>query len=340
MSATLIEWSQQVWNPVTGCKAISPGCGRCYSKRLWPRLSAPGRPYEGRDFSDVQCHSERLVAPLRWRKPQKVFVNSMSDLFHEDVPDDFISQIFAVMALAPQHRFQVLTKRPERMRDYLLREETPGDIHRAKVIVPNERTRNARDRYFGGFTTKDWPLANVWLGVSVEDQSTAAYRIPLLLETPAAIRFVSAEPLLQQVNLRHLDADAAGHPRWCQIDALTGRHTDMGRPCPDLPTSLDWTIVGGESGPRARPMHPDWARSLREQCIGASVPFFFKQWGEWAPQGTAEETGDRYRRTEVLTYGHGDPQPMYQYGKRSSGRVLDGRTWDEYPREAAGARLA
>lgn len=332
MARSKIEWTDETWNPVSGCSKVSQGCKHCYAERHWARLAAPGQPYAGRSFRHVQCHPERLVAPLRWRKPRKVFVNSMSDLFHEDVADDFISQIFAVMALAPQHRFQILTKRPERMRDYLLREKTPGDIHRAMVIVPNERTRNARDRYFGGLTAKHWPLENVWLGVSVEDQSTAAYRIPLLLETPAAIRFVSAEPLLQQVNLRQLGADAAGHPRWCQIDALTGRQSDMGPPCSNLPVSLNWVVCGGESGwPGAKPMHPAWVRSLRDQCIAANVPFFFKQWGEWAPQGTAAETGDRYLRTEVLAFADMKPQPMYRYGKRLAGRLLDGQTWDAYP---------
>jgi protein gp37 len=199
-------------------------------------------------FHDVMTHEDRLDQPLRWTKPRKVFVNSMSDLFHEDVPDAFIDRVFAVMALAPQHTFQILTKRAERMREYMSGRRTRrGD----RAVRPHERRapRIAKGSY-------SWPLPNVWLGVSVENQHFADERIPLLLQTPAAVRFISAEPLLGPVDLAHwLDDIPSGSRR------------------------LDWVIVGGESGPGARPFDLAWARSIVQQCQAAGVPVFVKQLG-------------------------------------------------------------
>lgn len=190
-----IEWTNATWNPVTGCMKISQGCKHCYAKRDWARLAAmPGTVYHGRAFEDVRTHAERLDQPLRWRKPRRVFVNSMSDLFHEDVPDEFIDQVFAIMALSPQHTFQVLTKRPERLRAYLSTgladqriwyaarpfcQQQMWDCY-SKLPVPHPGAGP------GGIGLKTWPIKNVWLGVSVEDQATADERIPLLLQTPAA----------------------------------------------------------------------------------------------------------------------------------------------------------
>ena len=278
---TRIEWTEATWNPVTGCSKSSQGCKHCYAERDWPRLSAP-RPkpnlYTGRAFTDVRCHPERLDQPMRWARPRRIFVNSMSDLFHPDVPDSFIRQVFGVMATEAQHTFQVLTKRAARMRDLLDRWRNDGTFQYHEGLAP----------------------ANVWLGVSVEDQATADERIPLLLDTPAAVRWISAEPLLGQVDLPGLFY--YGTERSGGIVPLRAKGHTM----------LDWVVAGGESGPKARPMHPDWARSLRDQCAAAGVPFLFKQWGEWAPAN--DKMG-------------------FRIGKKAAGRHLDGVLHDEYPEE-------
>ena len=225
MSKTNISWTDETWNPVTGCTKVSPGCKNCYAERMWIRLSAKNMPYAGRAFTDVQCHHDRLQQPLKWRKPRMVFVNSMSDLFHEDVPFEFVSEVFIAMLENQQHTFQILTKRPERMRQFV-----------------NE----------WGF---DYPLPNVWLGVSAEDQQTANERIPILLQTPAAVRFVSAEPLLGPIDLREAHYSKERLPR------------------------VDWVIVGGESGPKARKCDTGWMVSIARQCELNNVPIFIKQMG-------------------------------------------------------------
>jgi protein gp37 len=226
-----IEWTEATWNPVTGCTKVSAGCTHCYAERMAKRLAAMGQPNYRNGF-EVTLQPAMLELPLRWRRPRTIFVNSMSDLFHRDVPDAYVRQVFDVMRRARQHRFQVLTKRAERLAHF--------DV--------------------------DWP-SNVWMGVSVEDQRQVA-RIDALRRVGAAVKFLSLEPLLGP--LPHLD--------------LSG---------------IDWVIVGGESGPGARAMDGTWVRDLRDQCVAASVPFFFKQWG-----------GVHKKRT---------------------GRELDGRTWDEFP---------
>lgn len=244
---TGIEWTQATWNPTTGCDRVSEGCDHCYALVLARRLKAAGNPRYQRDGAPprsgpgfgLTLHEDKLEEPLRWRQPRLVFVDSMSDLFHPRIPADFIARAFDVMAQASEHTFQVLTKRPARM---------------ASVL------RRVRPR----------PLPNVWLGTSVENQRWAKVRIPKLLATPAAVRFLSCEPLLGPLDLRE----------W-------------------LPW-LDWVIVGGESGPGHRPMDVNWAVTLRDQCVRASVPFFFKQVGGRTP--------------------------------KAGGRLLDGRTWDEFPR--------
>lgn len=232
-----IEWTEASWNPVTGCTKASPGCLNCYAERLAKRLQAMGQP-NYRDGFRVALHPSALNAPLRWRRPQRIFVNSMSDLFHEDVPLAFIRRVFAVMAQADWHVFQVLTKRNERLAE--LAECLP------------------------------WP-DNVWIGASVEN-GDYVHRIEALRHVPAATRFISFEPLLGDVG----DVDLRG---------------------------IHWAIVGGESGPGARPMEPEWALAIRDQCVEQRVPFFFKQWG-----------GVHKKRT---------------------GRLLDGRLWDEYPARQA-----
>lgn len=233
-----IEWTDATWNPILGCSKVSPGCKHCYAETLAERFrGVPGNPFE-LGF-DLRLVPEKLVEPLRWGRPKKVFVNSMSDLFHEGVPDDYIEAVAYVMRIAKWHTFQVLTKRHERMADLL-----------------NGKLRFAAE------------LPNVWWGVSVEDRAFGLPRIDYLRNTPARIRFLSIEPLLEDVG---------------KLD-LRGIH---------------WVVVGGESGRGARPMDAAWVRNIEVQCHEAGVPFFFNQWG-----GTQ---------------------------KKSTGRTLDGRTYDEFP---------
>ncbi len=236
-----IEWTEATWNPVTGCTQISPGCARCYAKRFAERFrGVSGHPYE-RGF-DVVLRPERLGQPLAWKRPRTIFVNSMSDLFHEAVGDAFVASVFEVMERAHWHTFQILTKRPER----------------AATLAP----------------ALPWPV-NVWLGVSVENQRWTT-RIDSLRAINAHVRFLSCEPLLGPLDLN-----------------LNGIH---------------WVIAGGESGPRARPMQLEWVRAVRDQCLAADVPFFFKQWG------AHDAMGRRMR-------------------KKAAGRLLDGRIWDEAPKQ-------
>jgi protein gp37 len=309
---THIEWTDATWNPITGCSVISAGCKHCYAMRLagtrlrhhrsrvgLTRPPNPGPLWTGQ----VRLNEDWLDQPLRWKKPRRIFVCAHGDLFHGAVPDEWIDRVFAVMALAPQHTFQVLTKRPAR----------------ALVWMRNGRSKDVALWHWkvGPDSPSTWPLGNVWLGVSVEDQTTADERIPLLLQTPAAVRFVSAEPLLGPVRLPF-----ARLSEWNRLARESGQE--------HAATTLDWVICGGESGPGARPAHPDWFRSLRDQCQAANVPFFFKQWGEWLPMlGHAEGVpvrGDKYT--------HPDGTIMGRAGKRAAGRRLDGRTWDEFPRSA------
>ncbi len=306
---TNIEWADETWNPTTGCSKVSQGCKNCYALREWPRLAANPKAtaYFGREFADVACHPERLDAPLRWTKPRKVFVNSMSDLFHEDVPDDFIDRVFAVMALSPRHTFQVLTKRPERMLAYMTQDGHGrwGFIDgRARQIYAAQHGR----RFPAGKILLG-PLPNVWLGVSVEDQANAEERIPLLLQTPAAVRWISAEPLLGPVNLSALRLSGG------EFDALRGGDVGRSGRVETWP-ALSWVVAGGESGPKARPMHPAWVSGLRDQCAAAGVAFLMKQWGAWVPAEASSGAGDGL---------------MAKVGKKAAGRLLDGVLHDSYP---------
>lgn len=237
-----IEWTDATWNPVTGCTKISPGCKNCYAERLALRLREMGNPRYKNGFT-VTLHPDQVTLPLRWNQPKMIFVNSMSDLFHDAIPDDYIKEVFDVMVRANWHIFQILTKRAERMA-------------RLAPQLP-------------------WP-SNIWQGVSVEN-SRYARRIAYLQKVPAEVRFVSVEPLLG--------------------------------PIPDLPLNgIHWVIVGGESGPRHRPVQPAWIREIRKQCLTAGVPFFFKQWGGRTP--------------------------------KSGGRVLDGRLWNQMPKFQQNMALA
>lgn len=263
-----IEWTEATWNPVRGCTKVSAGCRNCYAETFAERFrGVKGHPYE-RGF-DVRLVPEALDLPLRWREPRRVFVNSMSDLFHPNVPDEYIDQVFAVMALADRHVFQVLTKRARRMVEYF----TDDPLLRWALI------EGAAQKIYSERTGEDpslWlavhgPLKNVWLGTSVENQAAADERIPHLLATPAAVRFLSCEPLLGPVDLtpyfRKLATSGAG---WKLTGGLALEIADR------VP---DWVIVGGESGPKARPCDVAWVRSLVEQCRAAGVPAFVKQLG-------------------------------------------------------------
>ena len=310
-----IEWTDATWNPVTGCTKVSPGCDHCYAETLAERFrGTPGHYYE--HGFDVQLRPDKLDMPLRWKKPRRVFVNSMSDLFHEAVPDNYIAKVFAVMAAAPQHTFQVLTKRHGRMRS-LLHNETFRELVFLATNLPH-----------GDVLGDNWPIRNVWLGVSVENQKWADIRIPALLDTPASVRFLSCEPLLGPVRLR---------TEWLWGSVMPSRREQR----------IGWVIVGGESGRDARPMHPDWARSLRDQCTAAGVAFHFKQWGEWAPPGHELDDAEADRLNAICVQPDGEIVPwltepadspaatLIRPGKRAAGRELDGRTWDEYPEVAS-----
>lgn len=299
-----IEWTDATWNVITGCTRVSDGCDHCYIERT-PPFRMAGRRFDGRQTgatTGVLVHPERLGLPLQWRKPRKVFVNSLSDLFHESVSDELIARVFAVMAHAYRHTFQILTKRHARMRSLVNSPEFLRlfDIEFCSIPDWNDSSPDLDWAPAGHVShLADGPLSNVWLGVSVEDQHWADIRIPALLETPTAVRWISAEPLLGPVNL-----DPWRNPG------------DLPDPKVPADTRLDWVVVGGESGPRARPMHPQWARDLRDQCAAAGVPFLFKQWGQWLP------LNDKPGAVEV---------EYVPVGKKAAGRELDGRTHDGYP---------
>lgn len=317
---TKIEWTDETWNPIVGCSKISRGCTNCYAEKMAARFSWP-EEFEpeghivtkpegsfhrviarGRWNGKTVFKADRIDQPLKFRKARRIFVCSMGDLFHESVEQAWIDKVFAVMTLAHRHTFQILTKRPERMLEYLRKSWRMGT-----VLGEAWNMLGKMPEYVHCDVMKrPWPLPNVWLGISAEDQEAADDRIPFLLETPAAVRFVSVEPMLGPINMHYRCQD------WL---------TDVG--------GIDWVICGGESGPISRPIHPDWARSLRDQCADAGVPFFFKQWGEWEPRGSL-----RYVKTQPLK---GDllfpalDHVFRKIGKKHAGRELDGRVHDGFP---------
>lgn len=365
MAKSSIEWTDATWNPIAGCSKVSAGCKNCYAERMAKRLIAMGKEKyvgtvdaQGRWTGKINFDEAALVAPLRWKKPRMVFVNSMSDLFHEAVPDKFIDRVFAVMALCPQHTFQVLTKRPERMAVYLA-ELAVGPRVLERIEWTGAKMVEDGDR----FHVDQWPLPNVWLGGSVENQEQADKRIPKLLECPAAVRFLSCEPLLGAVRVDDIyHYGAILKPlvglRWEQ--RADGFHLFPKARGP----KIDWVICGGESGPNARPMHPDWARGLRDQCQAAEVRFFFKQWGiarefirDDGLSGCEEVEAFGGRADYILSQARNpffmardgrvfasreaipDELParlMERLGKKGSGRLLDGREWNELPTEGHG----
>lgn len=404
MDRTRIEWTDATWNPVRGCSRISEGCRNCFAESMAHRFSGPGLPFErltkisnGRPTwtGEVRLVEDALALPLRWRRPLRVFVNSMSDLFHENLPDSSIDQVLSIILAnaileGPKHSFQVLTKREKRMRKYFS-DRTPaelvqawaraGDLH---VQLHNEDqffselvysatcrdwdengTNSSKSEYVPfGYLNRVFPLPNLWLGVSVENQDTANERIPELLQTPAAKRFASYEPALGPIDLESIHwpfKNLLGRPHFVDVlrggfwtskedpyllraNAAQGKHPSGFVNHSDL-ESLDWVIMGGESGPGARPMYPEWARSMRDQCAAANVPFFFKQWGEWAPGSNVQrDRGEvetaiyfnsswRFSRENLATHnGFVDDEPdVYKIGKQEAGRLLDGVEYGQFP---------
>jgi len=270
---TAIEWTDATWNPVTGCSKVSEGCRNCYAAALAPRLAAMSQkgytdlPWTKQNApKNVQMHTDRLDAPLHWKKPRRVFVNSMSDLFHEQVPDEFVDKVFAIMALAGRHTFQVLTKRPERMAEYAAtsdRAERIGAYMTLDVILDGPELRDAGGNEMAQWRRNGvpWPLPNVWLGTSVED-GRVLDRVDHLRRSPAVVRFLSCEPLIGPLDGLELDG-------------------------------VHWVIVGGESGPEHRPIDARWVRDIREQTARAGAAFFFKQWGGAKPKSGGRELDGR-----------------------------------------------
>ena len=290
--STKIQWTESTWNPVRGCSVVSPGCENCYAMGVAARFSGEGQPYEGlAKFSPsrrlpqwtgkVRLVPEHLADPLRWTKPRRIFVNSMSDLFHEGLTNEEIAAVFGVMSACPQHTFQILTKRAKRMREWFEWVRATSLNHDSDAIADAFFEWQQRDVLPSAFLQPTWPLPNVWIGVSAEDQTRADERIPDLLRTPAAVRFVSYEPALGPINFQRVGP----------INALRGRRVDATSGESEACTSLDWIIVGGESGPRARPFDVDWARSVVLQCKSAGVACFVKQLGA-NPYADPQPTGN------------------------------------------------
>lgn len=307
---TKIEWTDATWNPVTGCDRVSPGCDHCYALTMAKRLKAMGSAHYQNDGDPrtsgpgfgATTHADALDQPLRWTKPRRIFVNSMSDLFHPELLKatheryPFLAHVFAAMVAAERHTFQILTKRPQVMRNVLRHPMFRLDVNAVLLSLGHPVMR-------GGMSEGDtpWP-SNIWIGTSIESDRYA-FRADHLRATPAAVRFLSLEPLLGPL------------------------------PSLDL-TDIDWVIVGGESGHGARPMHPDWVRDIRDRCVTAGIPFLFKQWGAWAPGGDGVEFGRWVNAEDGATRGVRIDDAdvlMTQFGKKAAGRTLDGRTWDEHP---------
>ncbi|MCO5080917.1 MAG: phage Gp37/Gp68 family protein [Rhizobiaceae bacterium] len=360
---THIEWCDSTWQPITGCSVVSPGCTNCYAMRLaGTRLRHhPSRAGLTRDSNagpvwtgEVRLNEQWLDQPLRWKRPRRIFVCAHGDLFAEGVPDEWIDQVFAVMALAPQHTFQVLTKRADRMRKYVEgafeRREALGDL--MGTVGGSEREGWYAPECDGrrGWVGMHLPLPNVWLGVSAEDQKRANERIPHLLATPAAVRFVSAEPLLGPIDFMDIPWPS-DRPRFPEIDDISDGRSSLH---PIAGSKLDWIIVGGESGPVARPMHPAWVCSIRDQCAAAGTAFFFKQWGAWLPWhhfmsayiaddpeqtrfSTMEWDDGRWRdvgRPQWCDEADGNidgTQCVALVGKSRAGRLLDGIEHSAFP---------
>ncbi len=329
--ATDIEWARnpdgtkgETWNPTTGCDRVSPGCDHCYALTMAARLKrmgqakyqADGDPSTSGPGFALTVHPDTIPVPMRWKKPRTVFVNSMSDLFHKDVDHETIAEVWTTMALCPQHTFQILTKRPKRMAAYV---PTKVDVEMRLTGHAPTIDWQCREYPVAQELGEAYWLPNVWLGTSIENDRYT-FRADHLRATPAAVRFLSCEPLLGPLPSLNLD-------------------------------DIDWVIVGGESGPGARPMQPDWVRDIRDRCNEAGVSFFFKQWGAWLPYEPDPQPPFWAGQDGDLVDGHhlpadlsqGDPVAGWwaydleheaifrKVGKHAAGRRLDGRTWDELP---------
>lgn len=330
-----IEWTEKTWNPIVGCTEVSPGCLNCYAVRQVNRIA--GQERFKASYGDLTktlpngkqvwtgkllLRPERLLEPFYRKTPTIYFVNTLSDLFHEDLDVNFVFQVFAMMLLCPQHTFQVLTKRASRMMGILLRHDWMTQIWQAvneliKRFMIGDKVKTSAcvdpHKYLiqtGGV------LPNVWLGVSIENQNVID-RLGALIRTPAAKRFLSCEPLMGPVDLlRYVQKK--------DVNPATEDWLIITEPCLK---SIDWVIVGGESGPNARPMHPRWAEDIRDACQALSIPFFFKQWGEFTP--IAPEKGGL--SPVVVDGGKGYTTMMYRIGKHAAGRVLNGQLYNEMP---------
>ncbi|MES2004314.1 MAG: phage Gp37/Gp68 family protein [Bacteroidota bacterium] len=347
MSKSKIEWTGETWNPLIGCDKISAGCKNCYAiTTAWIRQHNPkmqekfaGTVEKGANgqlnwTGKLNMSMAALDIPLNNKKPTVYFVNSMSDLFHEAVPFDFIDKIFCIMAITQHHTYQVLTKRAYRMVEYFKSGAVSRIYSELERIAPAGQEMAASAMFH---LIKYQYLPNVWIGVSAEDQKTADDRVPKLLDVPAAVRFLSCEPLLGDINLS----------KYLLPLKREGLHACRG---------IHWVIAGGESGKDARPMHPDWARSLRDQCRANDVPFFFKQWGEYSPYMLRDIytedkplmfleadgqfswwAGDIDTTINYSTNYTGHGQAFDKVGKKAAGNVLDGRTHEEYPKRRTDA---
>jgi protein gp37 len=347
--ASKIEWTDESWNPITGCTKISEGCKNCDAERMAKRLA--GRfGYPKDEPFKVTMHHDRLHVPSSWKKPRRIFVNSMGDTFHPEVEWNWLFSIFQMAGELPRHTFMFLTKRPRRMSH-----ELRGDLG----------THLQRQAW-----CTEWPLPNVWLGASIENNDYHS-RIEWLLDAPAAKRFVSCEPLLSPIDLtKYLNQGAGsngekgsvrGEKYECQAETRrracdkgnvgqTPNDTDRnGKALQCIPSnhqrnlpqknletpSLNWVILGGGSGPGARPMHPDWVRAVRDQCQEAGVPFFFKQWGEWIPGDQGLDVYGKLAKDWKPSKGNFHKWDFslgsFRIGKKAAGRMLDGQVWDQTP---------
>jgi protein gp37 len=321
-SQTKIEWTDSTWNPIRGCTRVSEGCRNCYAERVAARFSQKGKPYEGfaiwkagepRWTGKIEFIDSHLHDPLRWKEPRKIFVNSMTDPFHPGVTETWLDSIFAVMALSDWHIHQMLTKRVKRMMEYTrsVGQISACDILQARVArfaeaIAIERGEKTTSPYWDTWL-ENWPLKNIWLGASAEDQPNYDYRRDDLENTAAAVIWWSLEPLLGPITL-NLDS------------------------CKRLP---DWIVVGGESGPDARPMHPKWPRDIRDECRRAGVPLFFKQWGEFAPhrdENFPQVSISVDGQTSTTRVQNADWQIMSKVGRARAGHKLDGQEWKEFPK--------
>lgn len=302
-----IEWTEHTWNPITGCTKLSEGCQNCYAENMAKRFG-------GKNGFKLMLHPEKLDIPLKRKKPTTYFVCSMSDLFHDDVPFEYIDYIWAIMALTPHHTYQVLTKRPQRMYDYFEKHFTRHKIG----AIAAKYTKHFHPDGHGcdpDICNSVFPLKNVWLGVTAENQKGANHRIPILLSIPAALRFVSIEPMLEAVNLL---SDELGDIL-CRCEGCLEYAKD--EPERWQAQRLDWVICGGESGQRARTLNPLWVKNLQEQCSQAKVPFFFKQWGEYRYKEWKRPSGVEFEPIRV--------------GKKDAGYLIDGIECREMPKVSA-----